>query len=372
MNIVSLASLLVLGFSVPVLALRHVENEQVVQGEGSRHRDKTEGASVENTASCVAYGQTFATQPAVNFRLSLMEDNRTFSVASSQAVITLADSFDGMAGIACSFAKYVPGASLYIFTPREVAASHFANGTGYKNVQVVPYDPVPGQHAQALRWGLFLDFIEANPDIKQVAICDAFDVIFQADPFAGLPANRLLAFSEVNTYSIGTEKSGGNRVWVQTLYGDEVMHRMFHKPVLNMGYIMADSKSMLAYLRKVQSEIRARLLPRLEELCRKFKFNFVRGMDQGVHNVVLHDRAIPGVTVDFMPWDNEIAVMGNGIFVDRDVSLNGTTIVRKGDGVKFRAVHQYNRIGDLSGMAGKNSCKNPGAKHCGECTHPWL
>jgi len=372
MHLAPLANLLVLGFSVPVVALRHVENEQGKQGDGSRHRDEAEGASAENTASCVAYGQSFATQPTVDFRRSLTRDNRKFSVASPQAVITLADKFDGMAGIACSFAKYVPSASLYIFTPREVAESHFANGTGYKNVQVVPYDPVPGQHAQALRWGLFLEFVEANPEIKQVAICDAFDVIFQADPFAELPANRLLAFSEVNKYSIGTEPSKGNRVWVQTLYGDKTLRRMWNKPVLNMGYIMADSKSMLAYLRKVQSDVGYFLLPRLEELCRKFKFDFVRGMDQGVHNVVVHDRAIPDVTVDILPWDNEIAVMGNGVFVDLDIRLDGTTIVRKGDGVKFRAVHQYNRIGDLSGMAGKNSCKQSGAKHCEECNPPWL
>lgn len=116
----------------------------------------------------------------------------------------------------------------------------------------------------------------------RVLLTDVRDVVFQSDPFAATPADRMLCALERATLA----GEPVNTRWLDFVYGRQAWSRFESERVSCAGTTLGPAPLIKRYLELVGAEI-ARLTPRLVGQD---------GLDQAVHNHVLRTRAELPVT----------------------------------------------------------------------------
>jgi hypothetical protein len=121
---------------------------------------------------------------------------------------------------------------------------------------------------------------ETNRSYENVMLSDVYDVFFQRDPFAFDIGDDVHVFLEDDRQTLAVERY--HRDWLRVAYGDETLRELGDKPISCSGITIAGREEMLAYLRVMTEE----LLKVPQQTV---------GIDQGVHNYVIHKRLLPRV-----------------------------------------------------------------------------
>ena len=166
---------------------------------------------------------------------------------------------------------------------------------------------------------------EAPRPYDRVMFSDVGDVLFQADPFGGLPPGELLLFLEDERTRIG--ESRANSLWIEQVYGSAMLERLRRERISCSGTTIGMHGAMLEYIEKLLWEGRPDIAARL---------NTYRGVDQGMHNVLLHTGALPQAVV--VPNGDVVWTLHN--VPDAEVFADAAGI-RTPEGRHPPVVHQY-------------------------------
>jgi hypothetical protein len=167
--------------------------------------------------------------------------------------------------------------------------------------------------------------LEHRARYRNVMLSDARDVVFRGDPFAFVVGDSVHFFLESEDVRIGD--SSFNRSWLETAYGDELLEELRDQPISCSGVTIGSSEGVRAYLEVMVSE-----LSRLKR--------HVHGIDQGVHNVVVHRGLVPGSRL--VPnLDGVVLTLGK-------MSASAATRVLEERRDEVRVIHQYDRHPELA------------------------
>ena len=111
-------------------------------------------------------------------------------------------------------------------------------------------------------------------------LTDVRDVFFLGNPFDFEIGSSLHVFLEDETRTIATHIP--SRAWLVGAYGQETFDELSDRPIICAGTTIGAAPAMLEYL--------GIMVDHLAELKRQFD-----GMDQGIHNYILHKGRVPNV-----------------------------------------------------------------------------
>lgn len=213
---------------------------------------------------------------------------------------------------------------IVVFSPRTI------EWPGIVNVVSAP----PG-HIQHVRYGLYASYLarHANTTFDAIVVCDT-DVVFQQD-VPSMPPGALNVSWETTAYSIATEPSGANAAWVRHLYGEQEIARLGPLRVSCSGFTIGGDRRMRAYTRSMADEVQTRVAAHQVELRSHISYNLYRGLDQGVHNALLHEGRLNRTAPAHV-------LTTGGVRLGRDFTIAGDS-VRDLQGRPFLAVHQWTR-----------------------------
>lgn len=125
---------------------------------------------------------------------------------------------------------------------------------------------------------IYLDFMKHHGSrFQYVLTADIRDVVFQSNPFDNpyfrnvTTAPMVFALEDV---FFGYEMY--NALWIQGIFGDDALPNFLGKQISNSGVVMGPAPSMVRYLSLLTS-----IIPE--------GFQRDQGMDQGVHNYLIHE-----------------------------------------------------------------------------------
>ena len=174
--------------------------------------------------------------------------------------------------------------------------------------------------SQCSRFFAYLDFLARHEDrYRHVMLTDLRNVVFQSDPFAQpFPSDVVFAHERCRLVD-----SAMNRRWVEQAYGRPVAENMRNCLVSHTGATFGTIGGVLKYLTAMTSELTSRPVA-MEE-----------GIEQGVHNYVVHVRPPRGGWLD--TGDSIVATMRNIGADSLEVSDRGVLV----EGRLVPVVHRW-------------------------------
>ena len=247
----------------------------------------------------------------------------------------------------CASLRKVSSADVVIFVNTPIPPRHQEIADKNK-VKLVPFElqalsaDMQVFHPSTLRWPLIFRFFqssETRAKYKRVWMADVRDAAFQGDPFKMLPLGTrgFYAFQGVETVAI--KDCGWNAGWVRDCFGPEVLARIGSNKIICSGVSMGDMQSVFAYLQLMDDVIMARAKSATSQGA-KFPQCERNGVDQGLHNVLVHERLIPNLKI----WSHSDGPVAN-LQAQKSRINNGQVFNQVGDAVAV--VHQYDRRPDL-------------------------
>jgi len=183
------------------------------------------------------------------------------------------------------------------------------------NASLEPKDPIIGQRITASTFG-------------KVLLADIRDTAFSSDPFTIVETPGLYAFGEDTRIA----NEGWNSGWIKDCWGTVVLNQLVQKDVICSGIVMGTFTAVYAYLKAMTDKIVSADFQKCER----------NGVDQGIHNVVLHKNMVSNVIFHRQ---------SNGVVAHMQANImkhvSGTTEVRNVEGKTAIIVHQYDRDKDL-------------------------
>ncbi len=174
------------------------------------------------------------------------------------------------------------------------------------------------------RFAHFQNYLCDNLDqYSHAMITDIRDVCFQRNPFESPLPGNIVSFLEIILLGDGV-----NRKWLAEAFGDRVDPTLYDKEVSCAGVTLGTSEAMMRYL-----DLMLHGLQKVEMMTP------VAGVDQAVHNEILHLNKIDG-SVLFGNGNPLCNTMGHGDPLSLDIDSN----VLANDGTKVAILHQFDRI----------------------------
>jgi len=237
-------------------------------------------------------------------------------------------------------------------------------------------------HPSSLRWILYSDFLENNEKIKiiykRIWLLDVRDSYFQDDPFQYIhpEQSNLHLFQGVQDKTIG--QCSWNSGWIKDCFGETMDQRVSTLPIVCSGVVGGSMDMIAEYIHYMNDIIGGQIRQSIwRNHLEKHGINtkdiaFPRcernGVDQGVHNVLVHTQILsesPVVTgrlevlmknsvrggpfstgeenvQQIFLWDNEHGFVAN-LQAQRN-KINEQHIVVNSLDHKIAIVHQYDRI----------------------------
>lgn len=162
---------------------------------------------------------------------------------------------------------------------------------------------------------------------SHVMVTDIRDVCFQRNPFEHPLPGDIVSFLEI--IPLG---GGVNRKWLSEAFGNRVDNRLYAKDVSCAGVTLGTSEAMMRYL-----DLMLGGLQKVERMTP------VAGVDQAVHNDILHLDKIP-CSVLLGNGNPLCNTMGHGDPLSLDTM--GNVLAR--DGTKIAILHQFDRIPEVA------------------------
>lgn len=186
-----------------------------------------------------------------------------------------------------------------------------------------------------LRFLLYRNYLHRHGHrYRAVFLTDLRDVCFQDSPFNSVGDGALKVYLEDTSRALGN--CPNNARWLRELYGEEVLGRLSAKPIICAGTTLGGYAAVRSYLdafvlslREVRSVLRM-------------------GMDQGVHNFLMHGGRCPGA-VFCENGSSEVLTMG---LMDHERVFSSTRNGRVVDpgGCPYPVLHQFDRHPAISEM----------------------
>lgn len=186
-------------------------------------------------------------------------------------------------------------------------------------------------HLFFLRHLIYLRFLEQNPGIKRVLMCDCRDVYLQRDPFSDWPGPGLHAFEEDRSILLG--QCDHHRQWITLLAGSATLDDLSSKPRVCAGTIIADRDTAILFLKTMVAMTYQALS--LEP----------HDGDQGLFNILIHERRIPGIIVH-ENGDSSVFTMGS--LPSQAIRTDNEGFVIRSDGSRIPILHQYDRKAEVA------------------------
>lgn len=181
-------------------------------------------------------------------------------------------------------------------------------------------------HCMAARFYLYrcyLNRIEcAHYDC--VMITDVRDVVFQRDPFEGMPDGEFLAFEEHSSLRLADQRE--NALWIKSMFGEAVLNDLGNHPVICAGVSMGTLSGMKRYLAEMTQILALHHEP--------------FGYDQGVHNFILRKSRVDGAQI--FPFGKGI-VMHLATAPQAAVIYDSEDNILNSDARPCNTIHQYDR-----------------------------
>lgn len=204
---------------------------------------------------------------------------------------------------------------------------------------------------------------------RRVWMIDVRDSYFQSDPFAfiSLPAvpsvapnaarassTSLHVFSGVESFPI--RECGWNSGWIKDCFGPQVLGAVGHRGIICSGVSAGSVEAVAEYVRTMSEIITGSAHSKVAGEFPQCERN---GVDQGVHNVLVHTGALDHLNL--RSWgqaDSPVANMQAKVAV---LHCNGDgaderCVVRNRAGVAVAVVHQYDRYPQLQQFLFKKVC----------------
>lgn len=181
---------------------------------------------------------------------------------------------------------------------------------------------------------LYLEFLrEHRNEFDRVLLTDCRDVYFQADPFSWPLSDGVHVFLEDDSHFIG--KCPHHISWLKSAFGMRVLEELARNTVSCAGTVLGDVDGLLKYLSAmVAMTMAARSLREPDG-------------DQGIHNYVVHNKLVPGMTVH----DNLAGpVMTMAAMPRASVRCDSRGWVINDAGRVVPVLHQYDRMPDVAGV----------------------
>ena len=192
-----------------------------------------------------------------------------------------------------SFREAAPDADLVIFTDEtsgEVADVYKTFGAKVVLYKESDLGAAGSYHPSSYRWILMDKWLRALPESERydaVMFCDTRDAVFQSDPFVHVKEDAFYATLEQRPKTI--QQCGWNRKWVSDCFGQSVLRKVGDNVISCSGTSLATWGPALEYTGLMRNEIQGNSCER-------------NGVDQGMHNVFVHDRRLKSRIII---WDNE-------------------------------------------------------------------
>lgn len=259
-----------------------------------------------------------------------------------------------------------------IFANQPVPALYTQIARKY-DVTLVPFDlekdfdvAYRAYHPSSLRWTLIHRYLleeERYLHFRRIWLADARDTWFQRDPFAMLSPEEKGFFAFKGVENLQIKDCGWNGGWVKDCFGPRELTDVGDNNIICSGVSMGDAQSVMVYLRMMSSLIAGKKDKDLvsstasdahnnayAKVANRGKFPVCErnGVDQGVHNVLVHEKAIPNLHI----YSHKEGLVAN-LQAQRSTlhlstaSLYGRKLVTNGDGAPVSVVHQYDRKPDL-------------------------
>lgn len=250
---------------------------------------------------------------------------------SSQCVITVATGYPAnlLKPLVNSLREH-SNAHLIIAAHRD---SGFEEAFADHDVTIYPVPETGGYrpYPALARLEYYLDILKGLPPaIEQLLLVDSRDVVFQADPFAGLPRSELTVFAENNDTSSWTLANTNGR-WAWAMLPGALRQSLKGKPIVNGGVIAGTPAG-------------------IDRMCRA-KLNIAltthewtkhtTGLDNISTNLIAHSQMAGPCGV--VPNHEFVA----NVYRDTDMVIDPDGTVRVRDGKSCPVVHMYDRQAEL-------------------------
>ena len=198
-------------------------------------------------------------------------------------------------------------------------------------------------HPSTLRWSLVYRFFSdaaVRARYHRVLLIDVRDSFFQGEPFSIIPAATASAFHAFKGVEHITIKDcGWNRGWVRDCFGEDVLREIGSLNIICSGVSLGTMAVVLDYLRLMDDVVMGRKQAPISQLT-KFPSCERNGVDQGVHNVLVHKQLIRDLTV----WSQHDSPVVN--LQARRARVTGRNVHNENNEL-VPVVHQYDRYPDL-------------------------
>lgn len=229
-------------------------------------------------------------------------------------------------------------------------------------------------HPSSLRWILYdrilrLPLVSSSGGsrvfgsvVEKIIALDARDSAFQRDPFTLFSGvdDKLLVFGEDRHSAIG--QCGWNSAWVKDCFPRSVYDQVARSPIICSGISMGAASAMVRYVRRM-ADIISGEEKQLMRASEHFPHCERNGVDQGVHNVLVH--AFQGdLNIQILyPEDFPVVNMQSGkemTIISQESEASGP--VRRvfmrhpqqsNSNEAFAIVHQFDRDNDLQASLAK-------------------
>jgi len=156
--------------------------------------------------------------------------------------------------------------------------------------------------------------------------------------------SALSVFAEAAGSNI--EFCGWNSGWIKDCFGEKVYESVKVNPIICSGVSMGTMDGVKDYVTKMSSVLLGQ-----DSLSSSFPACERNGVDQGVHNVLVHTGALSNVTVRY---EYDFPVVNLQAYPQLQVTPADPSVLTSEAGVKYALVHQYDRLSPLqTALAGQ-------------------
>lgn len=157
-------------------------------------------------------------------------------------------------------------------------------------------------------------------------------------PF-GAP-DSILTFKEENSPPIG--ECGWNAGWIRDCFGDAVLQLLSTMDISCSGLVMGKMRETLTYFRVMNG-----ILSGTSNLTTRFPACERNGVDQGVHNVLLHMGLVPGLSLhNSRSLPGVVSHMQSDLYVTVDLHSIPPRVLNAA-GLPVAIMHQFDRFAEL-------------------------
>jgi hypothetical protein len=164
---------------------------------------------------------------------------------------------------------------------------------------------------------------------QYVMLSDVRDVIFQKDPFEFSLGAKLCCFGEKEDVTLGQDAL--NAQWIEGAFDRATLEKLSDKQVICAGVTIGPSPLILDYLKRMVDLI-------LQAPGSVWELAFQGGIDQGVHNYLIHNCLLPQIVL----YKNNCGPVLTLASEDSVLMNESGTVINKHGDVP-NVVHQYDR-----------------------------